>query len=217
MFQRFNLSDDSWIDFRKLYTTSARCDYSDGDDKAYKSLFSKTTFNDLWEKKSDKITYVTVFGKTVPTPRIQANYGTHSYTFSGNTLLPENTIEDSIYSLYLALVNSLGYGDFNELVVNCYANGNNYIGAHQDKEGKGSMLPGSEVITLTLCEPDGERTLRFRDYTTKKVSADYTTYHGSCYIMGGKTQKEFTHEIVKIAGKKGESVGKRISLTFRKF
>ena len=35
--------------------------------------------------------------------------------------------------------------------------------------------------------------------------------------MGGDFQKEFTHEIVKVSGKKGENVGKRINLTFRQF
>jgi len=36
-------------------------------------------------------------------------------------------------------------------------------------------------------------------------------------VMGGKFQKEFKHEIVKINGKKGENTAKRISITFRQF
>jgi hypothetical protein len=35
--------------------------------------------------------------------------------------------------------------------------------------------------------------------------------------MGGEMQKHFTHEVVKIAGKKGEDVGRRLNITFRKW
>lgn len=198
--QRTNLSASSWIDF-KIF-------------KKPEELFSQKRFNLLWENRCAKETYVTMYGKKVLVPRDQASYG-RSYSFSGQVLETEGSIEESIYKDYLPLINSLGYGEFNQMVANCYADGTKYIGAHRDDEGE--LEAGSEVVTLTLCEPNGVRTFRVRDYKTKKIVKDFQTEHGFCYVMGGDMQKEFTHEIVKIAGKKGENWGRRISLTYRKF
>lgn len=39
--------------------------------------------------------------------------------------------------------------------------------------------------------------------------------HGTVLVMGGKFNTEFTHEVPKIGGKKGEETGKRINITFR--
>lgn len=40
---------------------------------------------------------------------------------------------------------------------------------------------------------------------------------GTFLVMGGTFQKEFTHEVPKINGVKGENIGKRINITFRQF
>ena len=36
-------------------------------------------------------------------------------------------------------------------------------------------------------------------------------------IMCGDMQKKYTHEVPKVSGKKGEEMGRRINITFRKF
>lgn len=61
------------------------------------------------------------------------------------------------------------------------------------------------------------RKFRIRNKNTKKITHDIELTDGTIVIMCGETQKYFTHEIVKVQGKKGLSTGKRISVTFRKF
>jgi alkylated DNA repair dioxygenase AlkB len=198
--ERIELSPSSWIDFKNLKDSS--------------SLFSKNKFNYLWDNRCTTETYVTMFGKNVKVPRHQSSYG-YDYEFSGQILKMEESIENSIYSDYLKLVNSIDpYYGFNQLVTNCYADGSKYIGAHSDDE---TQMEEYIVSTLTLCEPSGVRKFRIRDKRTKKIVQDFETKHGFYYVMGGNMQKEFTHEIVKIGGKKGTDTGRRISLTFRKF
>ena len=36
-------------------------------------------------------------------------------------------------------------------------------------------------------------------------------------VMGGRFQKEFKHEVPKIAGGRGQRIGRRINITFRQF
>lgn len=163
-------------------------------------------------------------GKLIPTPRFQQAY-LRTYTFSGTESvalpLPE------LFAPYLAWANKLGYGEFNAVLVNWYADGENYIGAHADDERQ--LIKESPVVTITLCQPSESekkmglvsklalRKFRIRDKKTKEIVKDVMTDNGSVLIMGGQFQKNFTHEIVKITGKAAALVGPRISITLRQF
>ena len=129
---------------------------------------------------------------------------------------------------YLDWMNSLGYGEFNQFLVNWYQDGENYIGSHADDEKQ--LIPNSPIVSITLCmggtfDESGNfnlgnnlipRKFRIRD-KNKKIFEDVETTNGLVLVMGGKFQKEFKHEIVKIAGKKASLTGPRISITLRQF
>ena len=97
----------------------------------------------------------------------------------------------------------------NHVVVNQYQSGADYIGAHHDKPA--TFHPGSSVLTVSL---GGERTLRLtcvKGPDTGKQH-DVRLPHGSLFVLGPETNKDWKHEILK--DKKAEH--RRISLTYRR-
>ena len=70
------------------------------------------------------------------------------------------------------------------------------------------------MATLSLGQ---ERVLRLREnHSAALILKDVPLKHGSVYIMHGpRFQKDYTHEVPKVAGKKGEEMDERISVTFR--
>lgn len=164
-------------------------------------------FKTVWNLHPEERGKVHVFGeKTIP--RYQQAY-LNDYTFSGvnSQALPlPNILQD-----YLDWVNTLYETNFNQVLVNWYENGLHFIGSHRDDERQ--LVRNSPIVTISL---GAERTFRIRD-NDKKIVKDIVTKDGIVLVMGGTFQKDFKHEIVKINGKKGESVGPRISLTFRQF
>jgi alkylated DNA repair dioxygenase AlkB len=94
---------------------------------------------------------------------------------------------------------------FNGILVNLYRNGEDYIGAHSDKEF--SLLEGGYIFALSF---GAERIFRIRSKTTKE-RWDIITKSGQLLCMAGKFQAEFTHEIPVSK----RVLQPRISLTFR--
>ena len=131
-----------------------------------------------------------------------------------------NTSSGYKYSTYLAksipltpsleklleLVNTYHHTEFNGILVNEYVNGADYIGPHSDEE---RCLDKIGVVAVSY---GASRLFRIRDKKTKKIVLDLYTDSGQFIQMGGKFQKEFTHEIP--IQKKIQ--GTRFSFTFRK-
>jgi alkylated DNA repair dioxygenase AlkB len=168
---------------------------------------SHETFTTLYNLHPKERGIVNVFGEK-QTPRYQQSY-LRDYSFSGN--VAKSLPLPNEFQPYLDFVNNLGYGEFNQVLLNWYSNGHHYIGTHADSEKE--LIPDSPIVTISL---GAERTFRIRN-RDKKVVKDVITKNGIILVMGGKFQKEFKHEIVKINGKKGEKIYPRISLTFRQF
>lgn len=165
-------------------------------------------FDQLWKLHPEEHGEVIIYGKSIPIPRYQRSYG-RDYKFSGTVSkgypLPNEFKE------YVDFANSLGYGEFNEILVNWYIDGNSYIGSHSDDEKQ--LKPGSPIVTITLAQPGESRKFRIRNKKTKDIVKDILTPNRMILTMGGDFQKEFKHEIVKTAKK----VGSRISITLRQF
>ena len=193
---RTYLTKDSWIDMSKLK----------------KGLI---TFDEIWDicPPPEDRGKIMMMGKLLDVPRFQKSYGI-SYKFSKVNHIAE-PIPDFLSDLHEWVNTKLGYGSFNQLLINWYVNGHHYIGKHSDDETQ--LIPGSPIVSISL---GAERKFRMRP---REKSNGKTSYHdfnlvsGDIIVMGGKTQKEFTHEIVKVSGVKGENVGKRINITFRQF
>jgi alkylated DNA repair dioxygenase AlkB len=126
------------------------------------------------------------------------------YRYSGQ--LAESIRLTPNTELLLNYVNSTLTSDFNGILVNKYANGEDYIGKHSDDE---KCLSNSGVVSISY---GAVRKFRIREKTTGKIVLDVPTNSGEMLIMGGDFQKEFTHEIP--IEKKIKHP--RISFTFRK-
>jgi alkylated DNA repair dioxygenase AlkB len=94
---------------------------------------------------------------------------------------------------------------FNGVLVNLYNDGNEYIGAHSDREY--SLLDGGYILALSF---GAERIFRVRSKTTKD-RWDIIAKSGQLLCMAGKFQAEFTHEVPVMK----KVTQPRISLTFR--
>jgi len=190
--ERINLSNYSWIDKVQLPVELAN-----------------VNFEELWNLHPEKYNQVVMAGRVVNTPRWQQSYNM-PYFFSGmaHEALP---VPDSIRP-YWDWVNSAGYGEFNQILINWYANGHHYIGTHTDDESQ--LIYESPIISLSL---GAERIFRLREKKSKQVVHDIPMPHGSVVVMGGMMQNQFTHEVPKINGTKGDDVGRRINITFRQF
>jgi alkylated DNA repair dioxygenase AlkB len=166
-------------------------------------------FEVLWNIHPDMYGLIKVAGKEISTPRWQQTYG-RSYTFSGMDH-PALPIPKEVQHLH-DWANESMYGPFNQVLINWYQNGNHYIGKHSDDERP--LVPQAPILSISL---GAERVFRIRDKETQEIVNDITMTDGMVLVMGGMHQREFLHEVPKISGAKGDRVGRRINITFRRF
>lgn len=186
-------------------------------------------FGDLWSIKPEERGSIKIMGKTVSVPRTQQSYG-KGYWFSGmeHTALPV----PGIVQKYLDWANTTPYSQmyrfpgFDEVLINWYENGAEYIGAHSDDESGMRVGVAGETIVLaiTFQERPPNRIFRVKPKaklgkTTEerkqlgKERSDIEMVDGLVLVMGGRCQKTHTHQIPKTK----LDVGRRISITFRSF
>lgn len=164
-------------------------------------------FDLIWNMKPNERGEVIIYGKKIEVPRYQKSYG-RDYTFTG---INHKSLPIGDLQFILDFANSISKG-YNQILINWYENGLDYIGPHSDDERE--LIPNSSIFSISLGE---SRKFRIREKYTKKIIEDTVLNNGNIIIMGGNFQKSFTHEIVKVSGKKGMSVGRRINITLRKF
>jgi len=163
--------------------------------------------NECPETKED----ITIFGKTVKCPRYQRLYGTGvSYSFSTITLHGAPYFPEIVARCMRYAEEKYPEYPWKAALVNFYEDGTSYIGAHSDDET--DLVAGAPILSFSF---GAERTFRIREKGTKKVIENLPTVNRSMISMNGDMQKEYTHEIPKINGAKGRSVGKRINITVR--
>jgi alkylated DNA repair dioxygenase AlkB len=166
-------------------------------------------FDSLWKEKPTTKPTLMMYGKELETPRYFQSYCV-PYYFTGK-LNKAEPLPNSFKFLKDFADNS-EHGKFDQVLVNWYDNGLNYIGAHSDDTTQ--LEKDSPIFSISL---GSTRTFRIRNKIDKKILHDIPLTDRSIVIMCGKFQTELTHEVVKINGKKGENVGKRINITFRKY
>ena len=169
--------------------------------------------NDLLEKCVEEVDEllihnpeIYVYGKKCNQHRSIGFFSNESIGYRYSRQLAESIRLTPNTELLLNYVNSTLTSDFNGILVNKYANGEDYIGKHSDDE-KG--ISNSGVVSISY---GSVRKFRIREKTTGKIVLDVPTNSGEMLIMGGDFQKEFTHEIP--IEKKIKHP--RISFTFRK-
>jgi len=198
-------------------------------DVFYSEVAKTVDFEDLWELHPTIRGKIKIMGKEIEVPRWQQSYE-KPYWFSGMMHDPLPTpeeflsfLEEAKHSCYDEM-----YGSFNEILVNWYENGEDYIGAHSDDEKQMVLGPNGEsiVYSLTLQEEPGNRIFRLKPKLPSKGSIsgderkrigkeriDMELKNGVVVVMGGLCQKKFKHQVPKTK----KPVGRRINVTFRCF
>jgi len=149
-----------------------------------------------------------VYGKDVHSNRdvgfFSLDDSIDGYKFSGQTAMSSPMTSDM--KLLTHALNKQLDTKFNAILVNYYADGKDYIGAHGDNE---LHLDKSMVAGLSF---GATRTFRIRDKTSKQMKLNHPWRNGTVLVMSGPSfQKTYTHEIPK------ETLVKqpRLSLTWR--
>jgi len=173
----------------------------------------KYDFETLWNLHTKSRGQVKIYGKVMDTPRWQQSY-LQDYSFSGMThpALPL----PAEFSQFLRWANSL-YDDtvFNQVLINWYGGGQDYIGAHSDDESQ--LVSGSPVASISLYEEEHTpRIFRITTKTTPKKKHDVVMDNKMFVVMGGDFQKLYKHQVPKM-GETKRKVGRRINITFREF
>lgn len=169
-------------------------------------------FGQFWEEQCPTEKHkVQVFGKPVECPRYQKLYGKGvKYTFSGLTLHGSEEIPELVSRCMRFAQEKYPEYPWQGALVNFYYDGTSYIGKHSDDER--DLISGAPILSFSF---GAKRTFRIREKATDKIKAEVETENRSMIAMCGEMQKEFTHEIPKINGKKGLAVGKRVNITVR--
>jgi len=180
-------------------------------DKYYTIFESKLEYN----KKDDS--KVKVFGKEYFIKRKQVAYGEDGtyYTFAGNTVYAKswNNSDDIlcrvIKNIKIRVEKKTGK-KFNFVLINRYADGDDYIGAHRDDEKELGNEPTIIGVSLGSVRDIAFTPVGFiPEETPKRLTLELD--HGSIFVMNHPTNTYWKHEIPKRA-----NINKpRISLTFR--
>jgi len=164
-------------------------------------------FEDLWKlQPPEKDTFI-FFGKETTFPRKHQSFGA-DYVFSGkkHVALSVPDILKPVKEFF-----DKEYGHFDQVLVNWYANGLDYISKHKDDEKQ--IVKDSPIVSISLGQ---ERKFRIRD-SKEKIFKDIDMVDNIVLVMGGEFQQHFFHEVPPVRGKKGETLGPRINITLRQF
>ena len=172
------------------------------------------SFETLWSLQPKEPGKVLMYGKETIVPRWQQPY-LNDYHFSGMNHEAIPDIPDILKPLFDWVQDTIHAkdkdGPFNQLLMNGYKNGHDYISAHSDNETQ--LKKNSAILSISLGET---RVFRITGKDGSRVM-DIPLEHGRVVTMKNEMQKMYKHAIVKVGGKKGEKLGRRINITFRKF
>lgn len=192
-----------------VHYLSSFLDYEEA--KEYYDIFEKTL-----KYNSDEESKIKIHGKEIKIPRSQVAYGDPgvSYKFSGIKVEARSWDQDTeLCNLLRCLKNKVEKfigQKFNFVLINRYANGNEYIGFHSDDER--DIVEGSSIVGISL---GAEREFKFKPKKFIPVNIpenlEITLANGSIVTMNYPTNDHWMHSIPKRAKIRTP----RISLTFR--
>ncbi len=160
----------------------------------------------LFEQLDWRQDEITMYGRKVTIPRLQAWYGDQGtdYTYSKLTMKPLMWTDELNY-LKQQLHLKTGVA-FNSVLANCYRNHRDSVSWHSDNEPELGNEPVIASISL-----GAERYFHLK-HKYKSLSHKLKLPSGSLLIMKGKTQENWQHAVLK---SRIESP-MRVNLTFRK-
>lgn len=163
-------------------------------------LFDQLVAELAWEQRD-----ITMFGRTVPTPRLTCWMGPHAYTYSGVRNEPRPMIEP-VRRLARALEHETG-AVLDSCLANLYRDGSDSMGFHADDEPE--LGPEPTIASVSL----GARrrfVLRHQGDGQRWV---WALGEGDVLLMSGESQRDYRHAVPKTS----RTVGARMNLTFRHF
>ena len=184
------------------------------------TLGQPTAFRDLMEYIPAERNTIKMYGKTSAVPRFEAVFG-KDYTFAGKPHKaivdfppPIKELLDYANSIRSFWTTNPSNPKFNGAVVNFYIDESHYIGAHSDSE-KGiqedspvfSASFGTDRYFKITSKGNNNTQLQLEQPLVLKLA------DRDICVMGGRMQKNFKHEILKV--RKGDWEGPRINITFR--
>jgi len=146
----------------------------------------------------------TLFGRTVPMPRLIQMYGPHGYHYSG-VHHPPRPLTPRLQAL-LHLASEAAGAPFNSVLLNLYRDGQDSMGWHSDDDYPHAGNPAIGSLSL-----GATRRFRFRKKTAKPETLSLDLETGSVLVMDGAACTEWQHALPKSA----RPMGPRVNLTFR--
>ena len=169
-----------------------------------------------WEQSE-----ITVYGKSMLIPRLNAWYGDKGcgYVYSGTyfeplTWLPilvslKQRIDNYVAEYIISQEQSSRacFQGFNSALVNCYRNGQDSVAWHSDDEPELGENPLIASVSL-----GATRAFHLKHRYNKDIEkCKLLLTDGDLLIMSGTTQRYWQHQVPKTT----KSVGERINITFR--
>lgn len=193
--QRYDLKEGkSWI----LQTAKLPAEVQLSDDE----------FKELWNAHPPARGTIALAGKAIDTPRWHQSYGL-PYLFSGvlHAAVPIPPLLQRIKKW----VEKASVAQYDQILVNWYEGGKDYIGFHSDDERQ--LVPGTPIYSFTYCEDKGVRDFVIKNKKTTDTELTLKMPHNSMLVMGGETQTYYKHGVPK----RLRQTGKRINVTLRQF
>ena len=187
-----------------------RFDVPDADVVFAPEFFGRADSNRLLAALDETTTWrqerVTMYGRTLPIPRLTAWHGDPgtTYTYSEIAMEPEPWTEP-LLEIKAAVEQEAG-GTFNSVLLNLYRDGNDSVAWHSDDEPELGVEPLIASVSLGATR---SFQLRHQVDETQRIEVELT--HGSLLVMRGPTQRCWKHQVPKTA----LDVGPRFNLTFR--
>ena len=148
---------------------------------------------------------ITLFGRTVPTPRLTAWTGDHAYRYSGLVHQP-GPWSPTLAALRDRLAAEVG-APFDSCLANLYRDGADSMGWHSDDEPE--LGPRPTIASVSL----GARRRFVLKHRASGRRSDVDLGAGDLLVMRAESQADYRHAVPKTT----RPVGPRLNLTFRCF
>jgi alkylated DNA repair dioxygenase AlkB len=179
-------------------TTPGCVDYRPGWVPDHRALLDQLSGEIGWEQHE-----ISLFGRTVPTPRLTAWMGDVAYAYSGVVNQPKPW-PPALTALRERLRAELGVG-FNSCLANLYRDGSDSMGFHSDDEPE--LGPEPTIASVSL----GARRRFVLRHRTTRERWTWDLGEGDLLVMRDESQREYAHALPKTS----RPVGVRMNLTFR--
>ena len=154
----------------------------------------------VWEQHA-----LTLYGRTVPTPRLTAWIGDSAYRYSGIVNEPAPW-PGALAELRERLRQEFGV-DLNSCLANLYRDGADSMGYHSDDEPELGMRPTIASVSL------GARRRFVLRHRATGAKWSWDLGQGDLLVMRDESQSDYAHAVPKTS----RPVGPRMNLTFRRF